>query len=415
MNHPASTPFAIRARWVLPVAGPPVEGGWVVVQGDRVLAVEQQPPSYPGRDLGDVALLPGLINAHTHLDLSDLTVPLGRPGMTLVDWIGLIAQHKFQQPSAPAIVEQGLRESARLGTTTLADVAQHAPPLAALESLGVGLVSFLELIAPTADRIVPQLRRAEAHLASAAGATSWSAGLSPHAPYSVQPDLLVRAVALSAEQHVPLAMHLAESPEELELLHHARGPFRDLLERLGVWDPAAFPERLSVLAYLRTLAGAHRALVIHGNYLADEDIAFLAAHADRLSVVYCPRTHAFFAHAPYPLEKMLAAGVTVALGTDSRASSPDLSVLAEIRQAYRRHPTVAPATLIRLATAGAAAALGLSHRIGTIQPGHHANLLAGALPEETLPAATDPYRLLLESDTRVVATWCRGRQMANGS
>ncbi|MBN2216729.1 MAG: amidohydrolase family protein [Pirellulales bacterium] len=400
--------YSLRARWILPVAGPPIDGGCVTIQDDRILSVGREIASPKCHDLGDVALLPGLINAHTHLDLSDVDAPLGRPGMEMVDWLGHVIQHRFAHPATPATVEKGLYETARLGTTTLADVAQDAPPAEMVESLGVELWSFLELIGPTANRITPQLERAESHLAAGARSKSWHAGLSPHAPYSVLPDLLVRAAALSAERHAPLAMHLAESREELEFVRHGQGPFRRMLENLDACDDGIASGGLSMLDYLRTLAGAYRALVIHGNYLADEDIAFLAGRADRMAVVYCPRTHAFFGHDPYPLEKMLAAGTTIALGTDSRASSPDLGLLGEIREALRRHPTVAPETIVRLATLGGAAALGQKHRLGTIEPGRRADLVAVALPTQSRTPA-DPYRLLLESDAPVAAAWRRGR------
>ena len=122
-------------------------------------------------------------------------------------------------------------------------------------------------------------------------------GLSPHAPYSVHPDLLAAVVELSNRHKIPVAMHLAESPEELELLRHGRGPLRSFLEELGAWDATAVTPGSRPLDYLRLLARAHRALVIHGNFLDDEEIAFLAA-ADRMSVVYCPRTHDWFAPSP---------------------------------------------------------------------------------------------------------------------
>ena len=114
--------------------------------------------------------------------------------------------------------------------------------------------------------------------------------------------------------------------------------------------------------YLRLLASAHRALVIHGNYLDDEEIAFLGANAARMTVVYCPRTHDWFAHSPYPLEKMLAAGVAVALGTDGRGSSPDLSLLAEMRFAAQRHPAVRLDRILQMGTILAARALGWDDR-----------------------------------------------------
>jgi cytosine/adenosine deaminase-related metal-dependent hydrolase len=121
--------------------------------------------------------------------------------------------------------------------------------------------------------------------------------------------------------------------------------------------------------------------------------------------VYCPRTHEFFRHAPYPLEKMLAAGVTVALGTDSRASSPDLSVLAEMRCVAQRHLHVAREMILRMATLDGARALGRDHEIGSLEPGKYADLAIAALPDR---AAADPYDLLFNSDQRAVSTLCRG-------
>ena len=136
-----------------------------------------------------------------------------------------------------------------------------------------------------------------------ATSTSCSRGISPHAPYTVHPGLLKRLVALAVEKKLPVAMHLAESREELELLATGTGPFRDLLVDRSMWDTEAIPLGSTPLDYLRTLAEAPRALVIHGNNLSDEEIGFLAAHRERMSVVYCPRTHAYFGHDPYPLEQ----------------------------------------------------------------------------------------------------------------
>jgi aminodeoxyfutalosine deaminase len=414
MDETTPIRFSLRARCVLPIAGPPLDAAWVTIHDGRIASVDRRDPGGAGRDLGDVILVPGLVNAHTHLNLSDLAAPLGRPGTGLVHWIGQVMRHRLERPATPQTIADGLRECVRLGSTAVVDVAQDAPPADVVASLGLNLISCIELIAPTADRVAQQWVRADAHLAAAAAA-SWQPGLSPHAPYSVRPEVLDHAVALSAERRVPLAMHVAESPEEMELLHHGDGPLREMLERLGAWDPEAFAQGLTVLDYLKTLARAHRALVIHGNYLADEDITFLAAHADRMAVVYCPRSHAFFAHDPYPLEKLLAAGATVALGTDSRASSPDLSLLADMREAHRRHPGVSCETIVRLGTLGGATALGLANQIGTIEPGRRADLVAVAVPPDDRRASTDPYRWLLETDAPVTATWCAGRPVDNVS
>jgi cytosine/adenosine deaminase-related metal-dependent hydrolase len=154
------------------------------------------------------------------------------------------------------------------------------------------------------------------------------------------------------------------------------------------------------LAYLQRLAAAPKTLVIHGNYLGDEEIALLAARRDVFSVVYCPRTHAYFGHAPYPLPQLLAAGVNVALGTDSRASSPDLSLLAEMREAAARHSNVPPEAIVRMATLGGAAALDLADSHGSLAPGKRAEMIAVALPER---GDGSPYALLLAGEGRVVA------------
>ncbi len=221
----------------------------------------------------------------------------------------------------------------------------------------------------------------------------------------MHPELLTETGRLSAEQKIPLAHHLAESREELELLRHGSGPFVQLLKEFDAWDPDAIPVGSRPLDYLRMLAEAHRALVIHGNYLDDEEIDFLAAHADRMSVVYCPRTHAFFQHDRYPLAKMLAAGVNVAIGTDSRASTPDLNPLAEMRLAAEQHHEVSAEICLRMITAAAAKALGREEEIGTLTPGKFADLAIVQLPDHQ---AADPHELLFDPQCRAAATIFRG-------
>jgi tRNA dimethylallyltransferase len=416
----------LRARWVFPASSPPIRDGVVSIHHQRITAVGKGPAGSEVEDLGNVAILPGLVNAHTHLEFSSLPAPLGKPGMGFVDWLRLVLNHRRQsQPGDARAVELGLAESLRSGTTALGEITQPAPgtvpifaqpgtvPIFAQRKWDCPLPEltiFLELLAPTTARIPPAMELAERHLQLAAGSTTWQAGLSPHAPYSVHPQLLARVVALSAAHRVPVAMHLAESREELELLRSGSGPLRAFLEELDAWDPTAIPAAIRPLDYLRMLTAAHRSLVIHGNYLDDEEISLLGEHAERMAVVYCPRTHAFFGHAPYPLEKMLAAGVTVALGTDSRASSPNLSVLAEMRLVAERHAQVAREMILRMATLHGARALGRDHELGSLEPGKYADLAIVGLPDRE---AADPHDLLFHSDHPVRATWLRGAVVAS--
>jgi cytosine/adenosine deaminase-related metal-dependent hydrolase len=208
-------------------------------------------------------------------------------------------------------------------------------------------------------------------------------------------------------------MHLAESREELELLRHGSGPLQSFLEEIGAWDPTGGPfARLGTrpLDYLRQLAAAHRVLVIHGNFLDDEERAFLGEHRGHMAVVYCPRTNDWFAHGSYPLDQLLAAGVVVALGTDGRGSSPDLSLLAEMRLAFKRHPAVLGPRILQMGTIHGAAALGCQDRVGTLESGKQADLAIVALPDRD---AADPHELLFNSTEPVVGCYVGGRPAAN--
>jgi aminodeoxyfutalosine deaminase len=424
-------PRTLRARYVFPVAGPPIPNGEVVIEGEAIAAVGAV-ASGDFIDLGNSAILPGFVNAHTHLEFSDLKSPLGRPGMGFADWIRtVIESRRCNRPDRGRAVETGLRESLDLGTTTVGEIAQPdwtrvfsdsvpsecvtGPAQAAGPGRGgqwPRLVAFFELIATTRAGIpIAQEKIQEIEAAAA----SWPReevlpGLSPHAPYSAHPDLFRLAVSRCAERKWPLAFHLAESREELELLRTGSGPLRDFLMDLPACDPALLRSGVRPLDYLRTLSAADRVLVAHGNYLDDEEIDFLARHAHSMTVVYCPRTHAYFGHDRYPLEKMLAARVKVALGTDSRASSPDLSVLAEMRRAAASHPSVPRGTMLRMATLDGAAALGLAAETGSLERGKYADLVVVGLPDRE---AADPHELLFDSALPVLATWRRGRAGAD--
>ncbi|HEV7223473.1 MAG TPA: amidohydrolase family protein [Pirellulales bacterium] len=403
-----SLSIALKARFVFPVSGPPAADGVVTLAGDRIAAVG---PTADGpceiEDLGNVAILPGLVNAHTHLEFSALPRPLGEPGMAFPDWIRRAVEFRRGRANDPrGAVRQGLEESLRAGATLLGEIAQPGWPREEFDASPIEAAIFLESIGLAADRAANKLDEARRHLAAPRGAGP-RPGLSPHAPYTVHPELFAGLTALAAAADAPLAFHLAESREELELLLTGGGPFRELLESLGAWDPAAIPRGTRPIDYLRRLAEARvRALVVHGNYLDAEEIAIVAQARERMSVVYCPRTHAFFRHSRHPLPRLLAAGANVAIGTDSRASNPDLSVLEELRLIAREFPELRPAAILELGTLRGAQALGQADRAGSLAPGKLANLAIVALADRD---AVDPHELLFDSALPVVKTICRGR------
>jgi len=380
----------LGARYVFPVTGDPVADARVVVDEGRIVAVGHVAECGTLEDLGNVALLPGLINTHTHLELSGIARPLGEPGVALTDWFRQLMAARATYDATDA-VRRGLAESARRGVAALGEIAQAGWSAEPFRASDVQTTVFLELIGPTRARRDAALELAHKHLEAWRPGCGWRAGLSPHAPYTVRRDLLDAVVRLASVHGVPLAFHLAESREELELLRTGTGPLRAMLDERGAWEPGALPPGSRPLDYLHALAAAPRSLVIHGNYLDQEEIAFLGRNAEHMAVVYCPRTHAWFGHAAYPLAQLLNAGALVALGTDSRASAPDLSLLEELREAAWRHPTVPAEHLVRMATLNGARALGLEAEWGTLEPGKRARFTVVPLPER----AGDPYALLL--------------------
>ena len=396
MGHADQTTYT--ARWVFPADRPPLAGGVVTVQGSRIAAVTGRDDGPPADvALGNVALLPGFVNAHTHLDLSGLRGACP-PTPDFVGWLRQVTQHRLAT-SADEVqrnIAAGIAECLRFGTTLVGDIASLGASASLLSQSPLRTVVFYELLGLSAERSEQAGMLGDAWLRSMQeGGDTWRSGLSPHAPYSVRHDLFRHVAA----RHVPVAVHLAESPEELELLRSHAGPFVEFLNDRGVWDPAGLVG--DVAEVVQCYRDQPAALFIHGNFWPPD-----LALGPNQSVVYCPRTHAAFGHAPHPFRAMLRRGVRVALGTDSLASNPDLDILAEARFLAAQHPDLDGATLLRMLTLDGAAALGWGDVTGSLTPGKSADLVVLPLPDRDEP---DPHRLVFDSDAAVQAVMFRGR------
>jgi aminodeoxyfutalosine deaminase len=402
----------LHARYVFPVVGAPIEHGFVSIDEGRIVEVGRSCRGGESLDLGNAAILPGFVNAHTHLEFSGLAQPLGTAGMGFVDWIReVIAWRRDHLLETQTSLAAGMRECSRQGVTTVGNISQWGEFENAYQDSVVDGARFFEVIATKQGlltEVTGFLLRDVFDRRKAGIVPTWQLALSPHAPYSVDLESLKSLTRFSKGLETPLSMHLAESREEIEFVETGTGPFRDFLQERSVL-PLTFTGETRPISYLKVLSKAHGALIIHGNYLNDAEIDYLGKNSAKMAVVYCPRTHAFFRHDRYPLEKMLAAGVTVALGTDSRASSPDLSLLAEMRFVAKQYPKIDRARILALGTIDGARALGRANEIGSVEPGKLANFAVVALADD----AGDPYRLLLESDGQVTQTWFRGKCVAN--
>jgi len=371
----------LTARWILPVTSPPIEGGWVRIEAGRVVEVGKRDCPAGAKDLGDVALLPGLVNAHTHLEFSDFTEPIGHPGVPLSQWIGMvIAARQTTEPQKRSAIESGLRELRSGGTVLAGEIA--TPPCDYPPST-TKIVPFAEVLGLEKARGEERFSETRACMERE---PDWA--ISPHAPYSTPPELIRQCVRLARTHNRPLAMHVAESPAERELLNDGTGPFADSLKAIGVWHHGLFPwGRDPIVSLLQTLAEAPRALIVHGNDLRDAEIETMVRYPN-LTVVYCPRTHHFFRYEPHPVDKLIAAGVPVALGTDSRASNPDLNLWREVQHLLRHRGDLNPDAVLQMATVAGARALGHAN-IGKMEPQSDARfgtVLSGATNVEELYA-----------------------------
>ncbi len=400
---------AYRARWILPVDSRPLENGILVVAAGRIVAVQQQWPG-PVTDLGNVALIPGLVNCHTHLEFSELAQPL-TPQLPFTDWIRSVIRYRQEHPEvAHTAIGRGLTESLQSGVTLLGDIATAG--WSWHDYAGVTprpqLVVFQELLGLSPARVQEQALRGLQHLAESPRGETLTVGLSPHAPYSTHPKLFQIALEHAAPPSAPVAVHLAETAAELELLREGTGEFRDFLASLGLWQDGLFGGRTPA-DWLQQLAEHPRGLVIHGNYLSQSELAILAREP-HVTLVYCPRTHAAFDHPPHPWLDLLAIGGSVALGTDSRASNPDLSLWNELQFLASRDPDLPQLSLLKLATLAGARALGRLHDCGSLTVGKRADVAVVALHD---PAFQDPRFDLLSPGNQITNTMLAGEWTGN--
>jgi aminodeoxyfutalosine deaminase len=378
-----------RAGWVLPVSSPPVRNGWVAVEGGRVIArgtASEEPPGGEVRALPGSAVLPGLVNAHTHLELSYLhrRVP---PSPRFSAWVRhtMRMRDAHRDPVDPQIVETAraaLAAARATGTSLVGDVSNTLMTVDLLREAGMAAQVFFELTGFAEQDPRGRVRAARAQADACARGGSVRVSVAPHAPYSVSAALF-QAIGddLASHPDSVSSVQLGESPEELQLLREGAGDMRRVLEELGRWPADWRPPGVGPVTYLDRLGVlGPRMLAVHGVQLGPDDVACLAARGATL--VTCPRSNRHVGVGDPPLERFFASGVRVAVGTDSLASADDLNVFAELAAMRALAPSVAAGRLIESATRSGAAALGVGDEMGTIDAGMRAELIAVRVPPD---------------------------------
>ncbi len=361
-------------------------------------------PNDPGGadavDLGRAAVLPGLVNAHTHLELSYLrhAVP---PATRFLDWIRPLMARRAERhdPADPVILEaarEGIREARAAGTALVGEISNSLVTVPLLADAAMPAVVFYELYRFNESDPVGRVQRARQQIDAMTRHPDLRTSIAPHAPYSTAP-LLFRAIRADLDRH-PFqrsAVHLAESTEEVQFVRSGDGPWRELLQEIGAWTGEWKPPGGSPVAYLADAGFLdERVLVVHGVQCTPADLSRLATIGS--TIVTCPRSNRHVGVGSPPIDAFYRAGGEVAFGTDSLASVEDLNVFEELAEARRIAPAVPARWLLESATLTGARALGFESELGSLEPGKRAALLAVSLPvavsdvEEYLVSGVQP-------------------------
>jgi len=377
----------VRARVVVTMDGPPIENGAVVISGNRIVDVGTFPEisaRHSGQelvDLGEQALLPGLINAHCHLDYTCLRGKIP-PQKSFTDWIRAINAEKAKL--APddylASIAKGFAEAKRFGTTTVANLTAF-PELIPPVNPPIRTWWFSELIDVRDPSRTDELLDLAIHAMKRARDSDGGIGLAPHALFTASENLYRRCEEIAQHENILLTTHLAEAREEMSMFHDASGPLYEFLKSIGR-DMSDCGHETPFAWFTRIVgAPAGRALptewiVAHLNELAESDFELLGGSARKFHVVHSPRSHDYFAHTRFPFERLRSFGFNICLGTDSLASNKDLSLFAEMRALQRSEPALSPKAVLEMVTVNAARALGKPQVLGRIRTNYFADLIA---------------------------------------
>jgi cytosine/adenosine deaminase-related metal-dependent hydrolase len=386
----------IRARIVVTMHGAPVEDGAVAVSGNRIVDVgrfDDVKARNAGStvDLGEQALLPGLINAHCHLDYTCLRGKIA-PQKSFTDWIRAINAQKLELSAEDyvASINEGFEEAKKFGTTAIANLTAFPELISQLQP-PIRTCWFAELIdirAPErakefVDSAIESLGSARPGLPAVRGPGA-PRGLAPHTLFTASKNLFRRCEQIAQQEHILLTTHLAESREEMEMFRDASGPLYEFMKSIGrPMDDCGNETPLGLFLGApgpRTAGKLGRALpawiVAHLNELTDGDFDLLERSNSKLHVVHCPRSHDYFGHSPFAFDRLRSLGFNICLGTDSLASNESLSLFAEMRIFQKKFPQVSPEEVFRMVTVNPASALRQENALGQIRPGFGADLIA---------------------------------------
>ena len=368
-----------RAPWVVPIIGEPIENGWVDVADGFIVDVgsPKQKTNSIGHlevDLSESLIMPGLVNAHTHLELSGLRGQIPK-AQSMPRWTRKLLSRTAEIAPDDTAIRAAVYEAQQSGTVLVGDISNTLASVEPLRDAGMMATVFKELLGFNESTPTDLVAQTCNELSKFNG-KGFRFCLAAHAPYSVSPALFkaLRA-AVSDREFWPLSVHVAESREEVEFLQTGTGEWREILEERGRWDPGWTPSNMTPVEYLDSLGWCGRdTLMVHGVQLTDSDLSRMVA--GDVTLVTCPRSNNWTGAGHPPVDRVYASGVRVAVGTDSLASVIDLNLFSELHELRRLGPAVPASAILRSATQIGAEALGFGGELGVIAPGYRALLVA---------------------------------------
>jgi len=385
-KHMTHETLVLSARYLLTGPNTIIDNGAVVIGNGKIIFAGGF-KDFDGQegakiiDLGNSAIIPGLINAHTHLELSRLKGCINYNG-NFADWVKQIieAKKKWEENEYRLSIREGIARSIEAGTTTIADITRNSYAFDELINSKLRKFVFYELIDFNPSTAEDTLENFKKIISGIENTPLLSIGMSPHAPYTVSRELYKRCSVVSGELDIKIATHLSESMDEIEFLTNGTGSLAGLLESRGMLNSWKHPG-VRPITYLSKMGVLNNSwLLIHCNYITVEEIADIKK--SNSSVVFCPGSHKFFGHRGHPFRKYIDHGINVALGTDSLASNETLSILDEMKSLYEEYKDLKPQSILHMGTIAGAIALGLEDKIGRVGPGFDADITVIKLPEE---------------------------------
>ncbi len=394
-----------HARWICPVSSAPIDDGTLVERDGIIAYVGPRSGAPTGGDdveLGEAILIPGLVNAHCHLELTTMRGFLD--GLGFREWILRLTMSRRAVLTPDMMLDAarlGIVEGLRAGITTFADTGDSGAGFDAMLEAGVRGVCYREVFGPDPAQCDEAIAGLEAKVDEMLGRATGlvRVGVSPHAPYTVSDDLFRSTAAIARDRALPLAVHIAESALESDLVEQGAGAFADGLRKRGIETPVRGRTPVALLGSLGVLDA--QSLLIHCVRVDDDDIRDIARHD--CAVAHCPASNAKLGHGVAPLAALRSAGVRVGLGTDSVASNDRMDLLDEARLAAlfanargQRHDALPAADALELATLGGARALGIADRVGSLAVGKAADFAAFHVAPHRAPIH-DPVAALLHA------------------